>query len=89
MHFERIMKPFTKCDKIISYIKKNLFREYSKKNNVYPLLKERTPTAIRNAKWLMQRNQNDLDRGVKLFDLCAYTDIHVLVEKLLYPSKIQ
>ena len=89
MHFERIMKPFTKCDKIISYIKKNHFREYSKKDNVFPLLKERTPAAIRNAKWLMQRNQNDLDRGVKLFDLCAYTDIHVLVEKLLDPNKIQ
>ncbi len=89
LHFEKKLKPFTKCDDIISYIKKTHFKDYEKNINVYESLKDRIPSAIENGKWLMKQNQNDIDRGAKIFDLSAYTDLHILVEKLLSPEKIK
>lgn len=88
LHFERTRKPFTKCDNIIGYIKKEHFEGYEKNINAYTSLKDKIDTALKHAKWLMKQNQNDLDRGVKINDLSAYTDVHILVQKLIKPEKI-
>jgi hypothetical protein len=88
LHFERIKKPFTKCDDIISYIKKEHFEHYEKNINAYTSLKDKIDIALEHAIWLMKQNQNDLDRGVKINDLTAYTDVHILVQKLIKPEKI-
>lgn len=88
LHFERKKKPFTKCDDIISYIKKEHFNNYEKSTNAYSSLKDKIETAIENAIWLMKQNQNDIDRGAKIYDLSAYTDVHILVRKLIKPEKI-
>lgn len=88
LHFERKKKPFTKCDDIISYIKKEHFNNYEKSTNAYSSLKDKIETAIENAIWLMKQNQNDIDRGAKIYDLSAYTDVHILVRKLIEPEKI-
>ena len=40
------MKPFVKCDNIISYIKKTHFPEYAKNINAYEALKDRVLSAI-------------------------------------------
>lgn len=88
LHFERTKKPFTKCDDIIGYIRKEHFEKYEKNINVYTSLKDRIDTALDHAEWLMGQNQNDFDRGVKINDLSAYTDVHILVQKLIKPEKI-
>ena len=69
LHFERTRKPFTKCDNIIGYIKKEHFESYEKNINAYTSLKDKIDTALEHAKWSMKQNQNDLDRGVKINDL--------------------
>lgn len=89
LHFERKKKPFTKCDDIISYIKKEHFKKYEKNTNSYASLKDKIDTAIENAIWLMKQNKNDMDRGTKIYDLSVYTDVHILVRKLLKPEKIK
>lgn len=89
LHFERKKRPFTKCDEIISYIKNNHFADYVKSINSYTLLRDRVDIAIKNGEWLMNQNQNDIDRGTKIYDLSAYTDVHILVEKLMNPKKIK
>lgn len=89
LHFERKKKPFTKCDDIISYIKKEHFKKYEKNTNSYASLKDKIETAIENAIWLMKQNKNDIDRGTKIYDLSVYTDVHILVRKLLKPKKIK
>lgn len=88
LHFERTRKPFTKCDNIIGYIKKEHFEGYEKNVNTYTSLKDKIDTALEHAKWLMKQNQNDLDRGDKINDLSAYTNVHILVQKLIKPEKI-
>ncbi|HRA72921.1 MAG TPA: RloB family protein, partial [Flavobacterium sp.] len=88
LHFERTRKPFAKCDDIIGYIKKEHFEHYEKNINAYTSLKDKIDTALEHAIWLMNQNQNDLDRGVKINDLSAYTDVHILVQKLIKPEKI-
>lgn len=88
LHFERTRKPFTKCDDIIGYIKKEHFESFEKNINAYTSLKDKIDTALEHAKWLMKQNQNDLGRGVKINDLSAYTDVHILVQKLIKPEKI-
>lgn len=88
LHFERTRKPFTKCDDLIGYIKKVHFDKYEKSINVYASLSGQIDTALEHAIWLMKQNQNDLDRGAKINNLLAYTDVHILVQKLLKPEKI-
>jgi hypothetical protein len=88
LHFEKTQKSFSKCDDIIGYIKKNHFNDYQKNVNAYSLLKDKINLAIENGEWLMKQNQNDIDRGTKIYDLSTYTDVHLLVQKLLKPEKI-
>lgn len=88
LHFEKKKKHFTKCDDIISYIKREHFNEYEKSRNTYSSLKDKVKIAIEHAKWLMTQNQNDLDRGIKFYDLSVYTDVHILVQKLIEPDSI-
>lgn len=87
LHFEKTMKAFRKCDKIISYIRRKHYSNYLKKSNAYPVLIEKTKLAISNGKWVVKQNMNDIERGVKLYELAAYTDVHLLVEKLINPKK--
>mgnify|MGYP006430343075 CR=1 FL=1 len=89
LHFEKSKKVFTKCDDIIGYIKKEHFNDYDKSTNAYSILKNKVETAIENGIWLMNQNQNDIDRGVKICNLSTYTDIYILVRKLLKPRKIK
>jgi hypothetical protein len=89
LHFEKTKKPFTKCDDIISYIKKEHFINYEKNINAYITLKDKIDKALERAVWLMNQNQNDLDRGTKINDLSVYTDVHLLVQKLIEPEKIK
>lgn len=82
-------KPFNKCEDIIKYIKKVHFKGYEKNINAYVSLKDRIETAITNADWLMNQNRNDIERGTKIYDLTSYTDVHILVQKLLDPESIK
>ena len=86
LHFEKTCRAFTKCDDTIDYIRKKHFADYLKSTNVYADLKDRTKNAIINGEWSVNQNKNDIDRGCKLYDLAAYTDVHILAERLLYPK---
>jgi len=88
LHFEKTTSYFKKCDDIISYIKETHFQEYKKNINSYMALKDRINTAIENGKWIVKQNQNDIDRGTPIYQLSSYTDVHILVERLLNPKKI-
>jgi len=88
LHFEKTTSYFEKCDDIISYIKKNHFHEYKKNINSYIALKDKIDTAIENGKWIVKQNKNDIDRGTPIYQLSSYTDVHILVERLLNPNKI-
>lgn len=88
LHFEKRKKHFEKCDDIISFIKNNYFSEYDKSINSYTALKDKINTAIENGKWIINQNRNDIERGVHIYQLSAYTDVHILVERLLNPKKI-
>ncbi|MCD4792627.1 MAG: RloB family protein [Bacteroidales bacterium] len=87
LHFEKTTKPFVKCDDIISYIKKKHFKGYEKSTNCYTALKDKIEFAIENGKWLLNQTKNDLDRGMKITDMSAYTDVHLLVRKLINPQE--
>lgn len=88
LHFVKKKKPFTKCEDVIKYIKKEHFKGYKKNTNAYSSLNDKIEIAIENAVWLMDQNQNDIDRGTKIYNLSAYTDVHFLVRKLLKPERI-
>jgi hypothetical protein len=88
LHFERTTSIFNKCDDVISYIRKKHFQEYQKNINSYVALKDKIDTAIENGKWIIKQSKNDIERGEPIYKLSAYTDVHVLVERLLNPNKI-
>jgi hypothetical protein len=87
LHFEKTCKAFTKCDDIICYIRKYHFSDYLKSESVYVDLKDKVNGAIKNGEWIVKQNQNDIDRGSKLYELAAYTDVHILVERLIKPKE--
>lgn len=89
LHFERCKKIFTKCDDVLSYIKNEHFSNYKKNTNVYTSLKDKIDIAIENGIWLMKENKNDIERGTKIYDLSVYTDVHILVQRLLKPEEIK
>lgn len=88
LHFEQKKIHFDKCDDIISYIKKNHFTNYKKNTNCYLSLRDKLDLAIQNGKWLCKQNEVDIDRGVKIYELSSYTNVHELVEILLDPDKM-
>jgi len=87
LHFEKTCKPYTKCDDIISHIRKHHFSDYLKSESVYVDLKDKINGAIKNGEWIVKQNQNDIDRGRKPYDLAAYTDVHILIERLIKPKE--
>ncbi len=87
LHFERTTHVFSKCDEIISRIRRNHLPEYLKKVNAYDDLKDKVNYAIENGEWIVKQNTADIERGQKLYELSAYTDVHVLVERLLKPKE--
>lgn len=87
LHFEKTTKPFQRCEDVIAHIRKNHFSDYLKKENAYHDLKEKIQTALENGKWIVNQNMPDIERGTKLYELWAYTDVHLLVERLINPQK--
>lgn len=83
LHFEYTTRPFGKCNDIISYIKKNHFKDYEKNLDIFQHLKEKMKFAIENAEKLNKSIKTDLDSGKNIYDLDAYTDIHNLVKMIL------
>lgn len=87
LHFEQTTRHFNRCDEVISYIRKEHWNDYEKSTNSYFHLQDRIKTAIEHGEWQLKQNQNDIDRGIKITQLSAYTDVHLLVKKLINPRK--
>lgn len=86
LHYANTTKPFNKCDDLIRYIKKNHFPKYEKCANCFDELRDKIDDAVKHAKKIEKSVKNELDRGKKVYELSAYTNVHHLVSKLI-PSK--
>ncbi|MER0439043.1 RloB family protein [Emticicia sp. W12TSBA100-4] len=82
LHFEKTTRLFNDCDSIGSYIRQKHFPEYEKSRNNYHNLKDKISLAIENATWTTKQNQNDLNDGLKPYQLQAYTNVHELISFL-------
>lgn len=82
LHFEKTTRLFNDCDSIGSYIRQKHFPEYEKSRNNYHNLKDKISLAIENAIWTTKQNQNDLNDGLKPYQLQAYTNVHELISFL-------
>ncbi len=82
LHFTQSLKPYSTCDELIRELKKE-YNDYDKAINHYEKLKDRTQTALTNGAWAIKQNQDDINRGTSLYNLNAYTNVHLLVEYLL------
>jgi hypothetical protein len=82
LHFVRTTKAFTKCDDIVKEVKTHL-PDYQKAANIFEILEPYKKTGLANSKWLMGRNQPDIDNGSRIYELSAYSNIHELVDELM------
>ena len=82
LHFEKTTRLFNDCDSIGSYIRQKYFPEYEKSRNNYHNLKDKINIATENATWVSKQNQNDLNDGLKPYQLQAYTNVHELISFL-------
>jgi len=87
LHFVYTTHGFRKCDDIIKHIRKNYLKDYSKSYCCYEDLRDRVDDAIKYGDLVVKHCQKDLDSGIKIYDLVAYTNVHELVKKLINPKK--
>lgn len=83
LHYGYTTMQFNKCNDIIKHIKKNYFTKYEKCANCFEELRDKMYDAIKHAKRVEKSVINELDRGKKVYDLSAYTNVHHLVSKLI------
>lgn len=66
LHFEKTTKPFTKCDDVISQIKKKKYiPNYEKATNIFQELKPYMKDGLDNSKWVVDQFQNEIFGGKK------------------------
>ncbi|MEZ0542648.1 RloB family protein [Fibrella arboris] len=85
LHFEKCSTAFGKSENIVHKLNAdNYFQDYSKKANVdiYPVIKDKTNSAIENTAWLRNELHDQLSVN-SLYELTCYTDVDVLVKRLL------
>jgi hypothetical protein len=72
---------------VAGYIRQNGFcKDYSKSNNYsfYFNYKDKTGNAVKNAAWLrFKMTQKLVDKGGKIYEINPYTDVDILVKRLL------
>lgn len=78
LHFERTNRYFPNCDALIHHIEHRKYIVDYNKTNFYASIKDHQDLAISNADWLWRQNELDLSRGLKEYDLPAYTSFHRL-----------
>lgn len=83
LHYVCTTKPFKNSDDLIKYIKKNHFSKYEKCSNCFDELRDKIDIAIKHAKRVEKSVKNELDRGTKVYQLSAYTNVHHLVSNLI------
>lgn len=86
LHFEKTSRHFPNCDALVHYIEsRNYINDYCK-TNYYQSIKNFQDVAIGNAKWLHMHNYSDLSRGIKHYELAAYTnfdELFIALKKLI------
>lgn len=89
LHFEYTTRTFDKCDSIIKYIRdKNHITDYDKSNEIFSLLRNRIEKAIINNDKLLNNIKNDLENGIKVYDINPYTNIVDLVKSITKGIKL-
>ena len=83
LHYDYTTRSFSKADDLIRYLRSRYMADYDKTDDNYSKLKELTTDAIQHAVRAREYFQNDLDRGKRIYELNPYTDVDVLVDKLL------
>ncbi len=83
LHYAYTTRSFSKADDLIRYLKSSHMADYDKTDDNYSKLKELTPDAIQHAERVREYFKSDLERGKKVYEMNPYTDIDILVDKLL------
>lgn len=82
LHYEQRKIFFQNGDAIVSYLKQKCMNNYTKAKVGYRELKGLLETALKNSKWLHKQNKLDLDNGIPVYKLDAYTNIDELMNLL-------
>ena len=83
LHYQYTTRFFSNATELIRFLKTNYMACYDKADNNYSKLKDRTSIAIQRANRVKQYFQNDLNRGKRIYELNPYTNVDILVDKLL------
>jgi len=84
LHFEYTTKAFRDCDQLIKHLKdKRFLPGYGKSSDIYAAVKVNTDTAIEHARQL-RKNCPDLSPSAKPFDIDPYTNVDILVSRLIH-----
>jgi len=90
LHFEKSRRYYSNCDALIHYIeKKDYLIDYCK-TNYYSKIVDHQQAAIENALWLHKQNESDLSRGIKIYELPAYTsfdELFIALQQIITDTK--
>jgi len=88
LHYEKVTRPFTRCDEVIKYIIDNHDSSYLKNNNHFLNLKDKISDAINHNNWLISTHWiQEINNGDINIELNPYTNVYELVKFLLAENK--
>jgi hypothetical protein len=82
LHFCKTTKSYSKCDKVISDIKKKWLPDYEKASNIFKILLPVKDAGMDNGDWVIQQFKMETDAGKRVYELSAYSNVHILVKYL-------
>ncbi|NDC40795.1 MAG: RloB domain-containing protein [Chitinophagia bacterium] len=77
LHFERTTRPFRKGSEAIRHLRRHL-PDYEKSQHLYNDLYSRKYVAYQNCAFVQQQVAADMARGLRPYELAAYTNVHEL-----------
>ena len=86
LHFEKSRRYYPKCDSLVHYIERKKYISEYGKTNYYSKIREYQASALENSQWLHKQNESDLNRGIKIYNLPAYTnfdELFLALQKIL------
>ncbi len=78
LHFERTTKPFARCAEVVRHLRR-FMPDYEKSGNLYSELHRFRHVARENCDFVMKMAKNDLERGMRPYQLATYCNVHQMV----------
>ncbi len=90
LHYEYTTYSFTKCNEVISYMKKKKYIDYSKSSlEIFDFTKDKLSTAITHARRIKVHQKKVNPESTPIYEYNPYTNLDELIEEIFKLQNVQ